>query len=256
MEVRMATSKEKKTKSKHVGSGFVFSTLSFIVICAALVFGMSVFFRVANIKVSGADHYTESEIIEASGIKTGDNLMLINRESVQNRISSKLIYIGTVTVSRALPNTVLINVSESGTIACVGTDSGLWLIDKNCKLLEQSDTANAATYIQISGVSGVKPEKGSVMSVSQEDQPKKKCLNDLLCALTDNNMLTDVNSIDVSNVTNVEFKYMNRFTVKLGKDENFEYKFELLSGVVSKLESDKTGTIDLSQDKKAQFSPY
>ncbi len=252
----MSTSNEKKTKNKHVGSGFVFSTLSFIVICAALVFGMSVFFRVSNIEVSGADHYTESEIVEASGVKVGDNLMFVNREAVQNRLSTELIYIGTVKVSRKLPNTVVIDVSESGTVASVNTDSGIWLIDKNCKLLEKFDTADTTTYIQISGISGVKPQKGSLMSVSQEDQPKEKCLSDILCALTDSNMLSDVNSVDVSNVTNAEFKYLNRFTVKLGKNQNLDYKFELLLGAVSKLESDKTGTIDLSQDKKAQFSPY
>ena len=251
----MATSKEKKTK-KHVGSGFVFSTLSFIVICAALVFGMSVFFRVSNIEVSGADHYTESEIIEASGLKTGDNLMFINREAVQNRLSSKLIYIGTVTVSRKLPNTVIIDVSESGTVACVQTDSGSWLIDKNCKLLEERAATDASTYIEVNGLSGVKPQKGSLMSVSQEDKPKEDCLGNILCTMSDDNMLTDVISIDVSNVTNAEFKYMNRFTVKLGKNENLDYKFELLQGVISKLNPDDTGTIDLSQDKKAQFSPY
>jgi len=251
----MATSKEKKEK-KHLGSGFVFSTFSFIVICAALVFGMSVFFRVSNIEVSGADHYTKSEVVEASGLKTGDNLMFINREAVQNRLSSKLIYIGTVTVSRKLPNKVIIDISESGTVACVQTDEGSWLIDKNCKLLEEFSTTDTASYIQINGISAVKPQKGSLMSVSQEDKPKEDCLSNILCAMSDNNMLPDVSSIDVSNVTNAEFKYVNRFTVKLGINENLDYKFELLIGVVSKLNADDTGTIDLSQDKKAQFSPY
>lgn len=252
----MAASKEKKPKSKRIGSGFVFSTLSFIVICAALVFGMSVFFRVSNIEVSGADHYTQSEIIKTSGLKIGDNLMLINREAVQNRLSSELIYIGTVNVSRKLPNTVVISVSESGTIASIETDSGSWLIDKNCKLLEQSDPSTVTSCIKVSGLAAVKPVKGNIISVAQEDQPKEKYLSDMLCALTDRKMLSDVNSIDVSNVTNAEFEYLNRFTVKLGKDENLDYKFELLLGVASKLSADESGTIDLSQDKKAQFSPY
>ena len=47
-----------------------------------------------------------------------------------------------------------------------------------------------------------------------------------------------------------------RFTVKLGSNENLDYKFELLLGAIAKLDSGDTGTIDLSQDKKAQFSPF
>ena len=90
----MSTQQKKKQQQSHISGGFFFSTLSFIVICAAHVFGMSVFFRVSNIEVIGADHYTSSEIIEASGIKNGDNLMFVNRDSVADKIYNRLIYIG------------------------------------------------------------------------------------------------------------------------------------------------------------------
>lgn len=254
----MPTQKKEKPVKKHGGGNFVFSTLSFIVICAALVFGMSVFFRVSNIEVNGANHYTASDIKDASGVKIGDNLMFINRQAISNRIYSKLLYIGSIKVSRKLPNTVVIDVDESGTVACISTDSGQWLIDKRCKLLEQYDSSGADTntYISIAGLSGVKPVKGSIMSVSEEDKPKEVYLTDIFSAMTNTGVLSNVNLIDMSNVINAEFKYMGRFTVKLGKNENLEYKLELLSGVIGKLNTSDTGTIDLSQDKKAQFSPY
>ncbi|MBP8640824.1 MAG: FtsQ-type POTRA domain-containing protein [Oscillospiraceae bacterium] len=252
------TAQPKRKKQKNIGvRGFVFSSVSFIVICAALVFGMSVFFRVSNIEVNGAGHYMQQEIIEASGVKDGDNLMFVNRSGVAQKIYSKLIYIGEVTVSRKLPNTVVIEVSESGSVAVIQSESGLWSIDRNCRLLEECNTQDAQSYIKIKGLSAVKPEKGEVISVADEDKPKAEFLKGILTAMSNRNMIADVYSLDLSNITNVEFDYLDkRFTVKLGRNENLDYKFELLLGSIAKLDASDTGTIDLSQDKKAQFSPF
>lgn len=251
----MSTKQKKKKQQSRGGGGFFFSTLSFIVICAALVFGMSVFFRVSNIEVIGADNYTSSEIIEASGVKNGDNLMFVNRDAVAEKIYKRLIYIGEVKVSRKLPNTIVIDINESSTFAVVETESGLWMIDKNCRLLEECSPQEAETYLKVSGVSGVKPQKGNVILVSDEDKLKVQFLKDILTSLTNHKMTADVKSIDVSNVVNAEFEYLGRFKVKFGKDENVDYKMEMLLGVVEKLDSDDKGIIDLSQSKKAQFSP-
>ena len=253
----MSTQRKRKKQKSGGARGFIFSSVSFIVICAALVFGMSVFFRVSNIEVVGADRYTQEEIIEASDIKDGDNLMFVNRSSVAQRIYSKLIYIGEVNIKRKLPNTIVIEISESDSVAVVESDSGLWLIDNNCRLLEECPTQDAENYIKVKGFSAVKPEKGELITVPEEDKPKVKFLGEILTAISAKNMAGDVNSLDVNSLLNAEFDYLNgRFTVKLGSDENLDYKFELLLGTISKLEAKDTGVIDLSQDKKAQFSPF
>ncbi len=252
----MAVQQKKKQKNSGARS-FVFSSVSFIVICAALVFGMSVFFRVSNIEVVGAGRYTKQEIVAASGLKDGDNLMFINREASAKRIYTALIYIGDVKVSRKLPNTVVIKVSESGAAAVIETDSGLWLIDQNCRLLEECATQDAESHIKIKGVAAVKPKKGDTVSVADEDKPKLEFLKGILAGMSVNKIIPNVGSVDLSNIRNAEFDYMDkRFTVKLGADENLDYKFDLLLNVIQKLDSDDTGTIDLSQDKKAQFSPF
>ncbi|MFB0919848.1 MAG: FtsQ-type POTRA domain-containing protein [Oscillospiraceae bacterium] len=252
----MAVAQKKKKKNSGTRS-FVFSSVSFIVICAALVFGMSVFFRVSNIEVVGAGRYTKQEIVAASGLKDGDNLMFINREAAAKKVYSALIYIGDVKVSRKLPNKVVITVSESGAAAVIETDSGLWLIDQNCRLLEECATQDAESHIKVKGVAAVKPKKGDTVTVADEDKPKLAFLKGILAGMSASSIIPNVGSVDLSNVRNAEFDYMDkRFTVKLGTNENLDYKFELLLNVIQKLDSDDTGTIDLSQNKKAQFSPF
>ena len=150
----MSTKRKRKKQKSSGARGFIFSSVSFIVICAALVFGMSVFFRVSNIEVNGANRYTREEIIAASGIENGDNLMLVNRSAVAQKIYSKMIYIGKVNVERKLPNTILIEITESDSIAVVESESGLWLVDSNytpvstvakCKIYVETDSDTSTT---------------------------------------------------------------------------------------------------------------
>ena len=65
----------------------------------------------------------------------------------------------------------------------------------------------------------------------------------------------EVTVIDLSDASNPGFTYDGRFTVRLGANENVEYKFGMLQSAVSQLTDSDAGTIDLSIDKRAHFSP-
>lgn len=251
----MAAQSEKQKRKKGGSGGLVFGTLSFLIICAAIVFAISVFFRVSSIEVVGAEHYTAQEVIDASGIDTGDSLATLNCSAAERSITTKLIYAGRVSVSRKMPDKVVIKVWESGTVACVSTDDGIWIIDNYCRMLESVSSEKAAEYIQIDGVSAVSPKAGQEMAVAPEDKSKVTYLKDLLSAMNDADMLSDVQSIDVSNTANAQFGYLDRFTVKLGRMENTQYKLGLLLSAVQELDADETGTFDMSESKKASFSP-
>lgn len=243
----------KKRRKKRGGA--IWGSLSAIIICAALVLGVSVFFRVSNFEVVGASRYSEGEIIEASGIKVGSNLIFLDRGAIESRISKELVYVGMVTVSRKLPNTVAIEVRESGTVACIETESGLWLIDNYGRLLEPCPTSEASNYIKVMGFSALSPVAGQKIVVAEEDKAKADYLEDLLSSLYSAEMLSDVTAVDMSTSGNAQLDYLGRFKVKLGKSSELDNKLGLLKSVVEKLEPTDTGSIDLSVGSKAQFSP-
>ena len=244
-----------KRKAARAGGGLLAGTLSFLIIAAALAFGVSVFFRVSHITAVGSNNYSQEEIIEASGIDTGDNLIFLNRSAVEKQISEKLIYIGTVKVSRKLPSTVIIDVSESGVAASIETESGPWLIDSGCRLLESCSYAKAEEYTRIIGFSALTPKMGELASAGEEDKPKIAYLQEILAAMSVQEMLSDVSMVDVSNIANGEFEYLGRFKVKLGRQDNTEYKLGLLKSAVAQLGEQEHGIMDLSENKRAQFSP-
>lgn len=248
----MAKTKAKKVKKRSA----VYAPLTFLVVCAALVFSVGVFFRVAKIEVSGGTYYSVEEVIEASGIEEGDNLFFVNRFTSESRIYSRLPYVQSVSVSRALPNRIIIEVYEGGAVACVRDGADYWLIDKYCKLLQSGTAADAQGLINITGVTPASPVIGETLLIDSGDSTAVEYISGVLCAMSALDMLGDVTFLDLSNISDPSFDYLGRFTVKPGRDETAQYKLELMLSAVEQLGPGDEGLLDLSIDKKVHFSPY
>ncbi len=248
----MAQAKPKRVKKRSI----LYGPLTFLIVCAALVFGIGVFFRVSEIEVVGASYYTAEEIIDASGIEAGDNLFFINRFNAYSRIYAKLPYISGVAISRSLPNRVVIEVTEGRAIACVRNEGDYWLIDESCKILDSVDAADAQSVINVTGLTPASPVVGETLTAETGDGTVVQFLADVLSAMSNLGIDGDVTYIDMTNVTDPTFDYLGRFTVKLGRDDSVQYKLELMLSAVQQLGEGDEGLLDLSIDNKVHFSPY
>jgi hypothetical protein len=86
----MAPDNRSRRTNKH---GKLYAPVAFLIICGAIVFSMSVFFRVSDIRVEGNARYSAKEIADAAGIEKGSNLFFINRFTSVSRIFTQLPYI-------------------------------------------------------------------------------------------------------------------------------------------------------------------
>ena len=84
----MAQERRHKSRSRRRRGrfGFFYKLLSVLLVAAALTTACVVFFRVNNITVIGNSRYTVQEVIEASGIQQGDNLITLSPSRVAARI--------------------------------------------------------------------------------------------------------------------------------------------------------------------------
>ena len=242
---------QRRTRKKR---NALFAPLSFLIICAALVFGLSVFFRVSTIEVEGNSLYTGEEIIEASGIEQGDNLFFINRFTAISRIFSKLPYVEKAVINRSLPNRLVIVVTESQAIACVAAEDGTWAIDRGCKLLSKVSGDELRGLIRIEGLTPIAPEAGQVVAPGEAESPKVGYLSAILTQIDTLGLRDNITYVDISGISNPYFDYLGRFTVKLGSFENVEYKFQCLLSAVDALSDGDRGTLDLSIDKRAHLT--
>lgn len=241
---------QENKKRKH--SAF-YAPIAFVLVCAALVFVMSVFFRVSSVDVEGNSFYTTEEVVEASGVQEGDNLFFINRFTAASRIFSKLPYIESVSIERKMPNSIVISVDESEAIAYIRSEDGLWAIDRNCKLLSEVDAEDAVALLRIDGLTALSPAEGDMLLCSNGSEDTRDFLSAILKQINALGLRQNITYIDMSDVNCPEFDYTSRFTVRLGANENIPYKFQLMISAAAGLQAGDSGILDLSIDSAAHL---
>lgn len=228
--------------------GFLYKLLSIVLILAAIVAGCIVFFRVEEVTVIGSTVYTDEEIIAAAEVELGDNLFLIGKIATGTKIVNRLPYIDTVNVRRALPDTLVITVTECTPVGVLEGEEGTWwVIDSMCKLLECGGNELLGEYPQISGLTALMPSEGGRLAVSVEESAKLDSLKQLLAALDDWEMLPQVRDIDLSGGSEIRMTYEERFSVRLPMySDDFHLLAHTLQLAAAQLNAGQTGTIDLT----------
>lgn len=227
----------------------------FFIVVIALIFIMSVMFRIRVIEVVGNEHYTDKEIIEAVDIEDGDNLFFFDRFAAVAQVFSKLPYIEEVSVARALPNKVTITVEESKALAYIVLGSETWTIDKNCKVLGKAAEGETGSLIAVTGIKPGTLMIGETMQTEDNDDALIEYLAAILYQIQERGLYSETRSINFSDTSNVSFSYGGKYTVKVGNDFNLEYKFGMIVSVLQQLKPGDSGTIDVRDGVTAHFSP-
>lgn len=154
--------------------------LTFFLVIVALVFIMSVFFKVSRIEVKGNSIYTTDEVIKASGIETGDNLFFINGIAAGSRVAVKLPYVDSVQINRGLPNLVTIVVTESKAVGCLNVGDELWSVSSSGKFLSSISASDSEHIAMISGISVSEAATGEHIKSAAGEENKLAYLTDIL----------------------------------------------------------------------------
>ena len=201
--------------------------IGIVLISVMTVIGMSSFLRTANITVEGTVTYSSETVINASGLSIGDNLMFVNTQTASQSIRANLPFIDDAQVSRVLPNTILIEVSESVAVARVSSAGWYYVVDSKCRVLASSyslsDDDVISDYVRdfekLIDIRGLEVEEtalGTVLKPVFGAETKLQYAQDILAALERHKMADDVSYIDVSNIVNVSFGYLGIYRVILG----------------------------------------
>ena len=243
----------KPSRRKKTGIG---ALLTFLVVIMAVIFVMSIFFRVTDIQVEGNEHYTDQEIIKAVVIEEGDNLFFFDRIAATSRVFAKLPYIEEVSVERQLPNKVIISVQECKALAYLQVGDEEWAIDYSCKILGKATAEETGDLIPILGVSPGTLMIGEKLTTADGNEELVNFISEVLYQLQERGLAPQVNKIDFSNAYSVRIAFGDgRYTFKIGGSSNVEYKFGMIVSVMSQLKSGDVGTIDVSDGTTAHFIP-
>ncbi len=244
---------KRRSRRRQMNASAWFGPMSFILVCISVVVAMSIFFRVSTVEVEGNQDYTDEEIVAATGIDAGDNLFFLNRISAVSRMMARLPYIQEATVSRVLPDRVVISVKESNAIATVQSETSAWMIDRNCKMMTAVTESEAMGLIPVKGLTAVLPNVGDPIQPKDGDQEKVAYLSEILLEIEVRNLQSRISEIDLTDASNPSLYFDDRFEVKLGAKGDTIRKFGLFLSASEQLASGDIGVIDLSLDDKAHF---
>ncbi|MCI8916212.1 MAG: FtsQ-type POTRA domain-containing protein [Oscillospiraceae bacterium] len=235
----------------------LYKVLSILLIAGAVTVACVVFFRVNRVEVEGNVRYTAQEIIEASGIQVGDNLIALSRIRVSAAICTQLPYVENVSPQKVLPDKVVLRVTERVAAASVDSADGRWLISVQGKLLEKDNGTIEA--IQITGLTAVAPYAGGMLQAGEGEQITLEYVKELLAVLESRRMLTQCTALDCSATTSMTLQY-GIYRLKLPRGGDYDYYMRLAEGALAKgleegvLLEGQSGVLDLTvAEGKARF---
>ncbi len=240
--------------------GFLYKLLSFLIIFAAILAGCVAFFRVNRVVVSGNGRYSEADIIAASQVELGDNLLLVNRPQTASSIMSRLPYVETVAPVRRLPDTVELHITESTAVAVIRAEGSYWLLSAGGKLLEQGDVSLRGTLPEVRGITPQNPAEGLRIQVEVDQKSRLEGLRGLLTALEDRGMVGNLHDfIDLTAGNAIYFDYGENLTVVAPVSGDFDrvaLRLQRVEETFAQQGEPLTGTLDLTdRDMKAHLLP-
>ncbi len=255
-------------------SRLILQLATIVAVVVAVLLGLSIFFKVDKIEVSGCDQYTAWEIQQASGIEKGDQLLTLNVPKAAAKITNELLYVKTVRIGISLPDTVKIEIVETPvSYALQDAEGGWWLMDSAGKLLEKCGAGKETAYAMISGVTLDAPVAGS-QAVAREETTtatdpsgatvpvtvtgaqRLTAVMKIAENLERNGIIGGVKSIHVESLFEIELHYEDRFTVLLGDSTQMETKIAYLKSFLDAYLEEKPyekGTLNLSNPEWIEY---
>ncbi len=269
-------SRRRRRRARRGGAPTVLVLLCVLVALVAIITAMTIFFKVQTFTLTGSTRYSKEMLVEATGIRPGDNLILFDKFGAIDRIFGACPYLDTVQIRRRYPDRIEIIVTEckpmfllddlkgekpdpkdeNKTLPIGGT--GWWLVDEKGKLLERVHSTDHPELVRVTGITLEEPKIGQMAKFFQKDGQKPLFL--LLNTAKDDGILQDIGGVDFSQQYDIRFDYLDRFQVKLGSTEDLEKKLRCLHDITeNKLGTNVRGVLDVSDiavTQTANFIPY
>lgn len=246
---------EAAPRKMHVAA---FIALGLLLAAAGALIALYFVAEVETITVSGNSRFTETEIVNLSGLYTGKNLYLYELGEAKARIESNP-YLECPAIHRVFPHELNIEVTEREEFLAIASTGGMYTVtDRNGFVLDVSRRASTEGLIPVYGFGSMGFATGTSI-ISDRTKLRPYTLMQIVEAVGERS--GSIASIDLSNTASVRIITKDGTTVMLGDSvdvaEKIGYMFNALakadaaglSGAVIYINSN--GTADISHPTPA-----
>jgi cell division protein FtsQ len=244
----------KSGKAKRYSSKREIATviIAFIIVTAVIsgIFGLTfVFFRVNNINVLNVTDFYADQVISASGIEKGENLLLLDKEKIKKNIASKIDYASDIQIKKIFPSTVNIDMKTGQAKYYVKAGNVYYVLNKDCVVIAQTkriEDVELAGCILLQSGEMARCVLGEKLTYRDADlQGVFDELNEMFDKYGHTGFVT---AIYLDSKFDIRFTYKGRYTVKLGDLFDLDIKFQFLEKIAETLSETDSGIIDISDD--------
>ncbi len=244
--------RKKQRRRKQI---MTYIALGLAVVAIAVVLSLTVFFQINEITVKGDSPYTEEQIIGASGISLGENIIRCGADKVSGNLSKSLPYISSATVDRSASGKVVITVKKAVPEWSFLNGEQAVIIDKTGKVLEIGlpEIALEATIVQGAVVTYAVPGEEIILG---EDVPLSFVKE--LGAAFDEAGINQLTTVNLSDTDYIQALYDGRYKLIVGSTSGIDVKLALAAKVIEReneIDPNQHATLDLTVDNKVYFRP-
>lgn len=248
-------SKKKRKLKKKFRLAFTAVGMIALIALIIVVLSLTVFFKIDTINVEGTKKYSYKQVTSVLPIDKEKNLFLIDKKGATKKLEENLPYIYDVEITRKLPSTVVVKITEPQLIYYVkNSDNTYTYFDDNFKILEVNVKEPAEKGIELKKIAFSEVSPGKTAKLTNEE-----LLSDLqvMMQTVTSLKLKEVTAIYSESLVNNYVVYDNRITIKLGETKDIEDKLFTALTAIEKLNDtapDAEGTLTATNSKQIYFT--
>ncbi|MBE6845314.1 MAG: FtsQ-type POTRA domain-containing protein [Ruminococcus sp.] len=239
----------KRVRRRNRNKALYIFLVLILVLGIGVLLSVTLLFNIGKINIKGEVDYSDENIIMASGIEIGDNMVRLDADEAEKNILASMVYIENVDISKKYPDTLEITVEKCIPSANAEYDNGTLLLSPKGKILENNQEAQA-DLLTVKGLELITYQQGDY--IRSADEQKTEIYFDIITAL-EGCKNSKVVSIDITDKYNIIINYDNRINFEAGNANKIAYKIKLADTVLEDISDDKKGTMVMIGENQISF---
>lgn len=247
----------KEAVARRTGKRVRAALITAAVLAAVILVLRFTVFNITEIRVTGNVNIPASEIIRASGIRVGDNILTLDEHKIEQRITSdfrlRFRYLG-----RQLPHTVVISVREREACCWITYCGILYVMDKNRMVLAETEEPGVRPA-ELVEVKGLEIRSNTVVGqiINLGNTAQQAIFSELFLEMKVLGCTGLVMEADISNPGSILLTTRDGYTVSLGNGDNMHAKLRSMLLVREELRRMQMsgGTINVSVPETPIYTP-
>lgn len=232
--------------------------IALVAIAVILTLSMTVFFNVSWINVTGeGEKYTPDQILMASGLEIGDNMIVTNFKKAEERIEKNLPYVHDAVITKTVTGKVTIAITYTKAEIAIKTPQGYILADMNGKTLETvKELPEEGSLMNLKLKGGISATAGETFTFNDDNE--KALYDEIINCLDTVDMRSKITEMDLTQRSSIKLVYMGRLRLLLGSSEKLMEKIKSAAKVIEKEDEEDPALIaeiNLTIPKKAFVNP-